>query len=67
MLITMSDKEIDRADFIRDICCHRLRRKDAAALLVKRLMNQYRQSGIEGLVSKRRAQVRTIGRNPVLD
>lgn len=62
MLITMSDKEISRADVIRDVCDRRLRHKDAASLLslterqVQRLMNQFRQSGIEGLVSKRRGQ-----------
>lgn len=62
MLITMSGKEIDRADVIRDVCERRLRRKDAASLLslterqVQRLMNRFRQSGIEGLVSKRRGQ-----------
>lgn len=33
MLITMSDKEISRADVIRDACDRRLRRKDAASLL----------------------------------
>lgn len=62
MLITMSDKEISRADVIRDVCDRCLRRKDAASLLslterqAQRLMNQFRLSGIEGLVSKRRGQ-----------
>ncbi len=60
MLLTMSDKELNRVNAIKDVCERRLKQKDAAALLditrrqVQRLVNQYRQHGAAGLVSQRR-------------
>ena len=60
MLLTMSDKELNRVNAIKDVCERRLKQKDAAALLditrrqVQRLVNQYRQHGAAGLVSQQR-------------
>ena len=60
MLLTMSDKELNRVNAIQDVCERRLKQKDAAALLnitrrhVQRLVNKYRQYGASGLVSQRR-------------
>lgn len=48
MLLSMSPKELNRVDVIRDISERRLRQKDSAGLLklsrrhIQRLVNQYR-------------------------
>ena len=63
MLVTMSDKEIHRLPVIQAVCEKRLRRRDAASQLgiserqAQRLINRYRVSGAEGLVSRKRGQV----------
>jgi len=55
MLITMSEKELNRFKVIQDVCEHRIRRSDAANILnlserqVQRLMNRLRNIGISGL------------------
>lgn len=60
--MTMSDKEIHRLPVIQAVCEKRLRRRDAASQLgiserqVQRLINRYRVSGAEGLVSRKRGQ-----------
>ena len=60
MLLTMSDKELNRVNAIKDVCERRLKQKDAATLLnvtrrhIQRLVNQYRQDGPAGLISKQR-------------
>lgn len=60
MLLTMSDKELNRVNAIKDVCERRLKQNDAATLLkvtrrhIQRLVNQYRQDGPAGLISKRR-------------
>lgn len=52
MLVTMSDKELNRINVIQAVCEKRLRRRDAASQLnlterqVQRLVNQYRELGI---------------------
>ncbi|WP_419207537.1 helix-turn-helix domain-containing protein [Photobacterium leiognathi subsp. mandapamensis] len=62
MLLSMSPKELNRVDVIRDISERRLRQKDAAELLklsrrhIQRLVNQYREQGPAGLVSLRRGK-----------
>lgn len=62
MLLSMSPKELNRVDVIRDICERRLRQEDAAGLLqlsrrhIQRLVNQYRAQGPAGLVSLRRGK-----------
>ncbi|MCD9463399.1 ISNCY family transposase [Photobacterium phosphoreum] len=62
MLLSMSPKELNRVDVIRDISERRLRQKDAAELLklsrrhIQRLVNQYRGQGPAGLVSLRRGK-----------
>ena len=62
MLVTMSDKEIHRLPVIQAVCEKRLRRRDAASQLgiserqAQRLINRYRVSGAEGLVSRKRGQ-----------
>ena len=60
MLLTMSDKELNRVNAIKDVCERRLKQNDAATLLnitrrhIQRLVNQYRQDGPAGLISKQR-------------
>ncbi|HIF9467389.1 TPA: helix-turn-helix domain-containing protein [Photobacterium damselae] len=62
MLLSMSPKELNRVDVIRDINERRLRQKDAAELLklsrrhIQRLVNQYSEQGPAGLVSLRRGK-----------
>lgn len=62
MLVTMSDKEIHRLPVIQAVCEKRLRRRDAASQLgiserqAQRLINRYRVSGAEGLVSRKRGK-----------
>ena len=62
MLLSMSQKELNRVDVIRDVCEKRLTQINAAKLLnltrrqVQRLVNQYRCNGASGLVSLRRGQ-----------
>ena len=59
MLLAMSQKELNRVDVIRDVCEKRLTQIDASRLLnltrrhIQRLVNQYRQRGVPGLVSLR--------------
>lgn len=62
MLVTMSEKELNRLNVIQSVCDKRLRRRDAAHQLdiserqVQRLMNRYRQSGAAGITSSKRGQ-----------
>ena len=62
MLLSMSQKELNRVDVIRDVCEKRLTQINAAKLInltrrqVQRLVNQYRCNGASGLVSLRRGQ-----------
>ena len=62
MLVTMSDKELNRINVIQAVIDKRMRRRDAAHQLnlterqVQRLMNRYRESGVSGLASLRRGQ-----------
>ena len=62
MLLSMSQKELNRVDVIRDVCEKRLTQKAASKLLdltrrhIQRLVNQYRENGAPGLVSLRRGQ-----------
>ena len=59
-LLSMSSKELSRLEVIQRLEAKRLRQREAAELLgvgirqVKRLWRAYRQSGAQGLVSKRR-------------
>ena len=52
MLVTMSDKELNRINVIQAVIDKRMRRRDAAHQLnlterqVQRLMNRYRESGV---------------------
>jgi len=58
-LLTMSQKELTRLEVIQRIEKKTLKQKEAAKMLgksvrhVKRMLRAYRQSGAEGLVSKR--------------
>lgn len=62
MLVTMSDKELVRAQVIQSVCEKRLRRRDAASRLdlserqVQRLMDKFRVSGTPGLASLKRGK-----------
>lgn len=62
MLVTMSDKELNRINVIQAVIDKRMRRRDAAHQLnlterqIQRLMNRYRESGVSGLASLRRGQ-----------
>lgn len=62
MLVTMSDKELNRVNVIQAVCEKRLRRRDAAAQLelterqVQRLVNRYRESGVAGLAHGNRGK-----------
>ncbi len=62
MLVTMSDKELVRAQVIQSVCEKRLRRRDAASQLdlserqVQRLMDKFRLSGTPGLASLKRGK-----------
>lgn len=62
MLVTMSDKELVRAQIIQSVCEKRLRRRDAASQLdlserqVQRLMDKFRLSGTPGLASLKRGK-----------
>ncbi len=61
-LLTMSKKEVTRLEVIQRTEAKRLKQKEAAEMLrvserhVRRLLRAYRQSGTEGLVSKRRGK-----------
>ncbi len=61
-LLTMSQKELTRLEVIQRTEKKTLKQKEAAKMLgiserhVKRLLRAYRQSGAEGLVSKRRGK-----------
>lgn len=60
MLVTMSDKELNRVNVIQAVVEKRMRRRDAAVRLklterqVQRLVNRFRDAGATGLVSLRR-------------
>ncbi len=62
MLLTMSQKELNRVNVIRDVCERRLTQIEASSLLqltrrhVQRLVNRYREHGESGLISLRRGQ-----------
>jgi hypothetical protein len=62
ILLSMSQKELNRVDVIRDVCEKRITQINAAKLLnltrrqVQRLVNKYRIDGSSGLVSLRRGQ-----------
>lgn len=70
MLLSMSPKELNRVDVIRDICERRLRQEDAVGLLqlsrrhIQRLVNQYRAQGPAGLVSLRRGKASNRRHSP---
>lgn len=61
-IITMSKKELDRAQVIRDLINKRIKGKAAAKLLelsarqIKRLKKRYKQSGAVGLIHQSRGQ-----------
>ncbi len=61
MLVTMSDKELNRINVIQSVVEKRMRRRDTAQLLglterqTQRLMNRFRESGAAGLANLRRA------------
>jgi CRP-like cAMP-binding protein len=54
MLVTMSDKELNRINVIQSVVDKRMRRRDAAHQLAlterqtQRLMNRFRESGAAG-------------------
>ncbi|EYU13345.1 Winged helix-turn helix [Photorhabdus aegyptia] len=60
MLVSMSDKELNRVNVIQSVVEKRMRRRDAAMQLnlterqVQRLVNRFRDIGVAGLVSLRR-------------
>lgn len=60
MLVTMSDKELNRINVIQSVVEKRMRRRDAAHQLAlterqtQRLMNRFRESGAAGLANLRR-------------
>ncbi|MCL1124143.1 ISNCY family transposase [Shewanella surugensis] len=62
MLITMSEEELHRIGVIKGVCNKQLTQMTAASMLgltrrhIQRLVNQFRQDGEVGLVSKRRGQ-----------
>ncbi|GIU51078.1 hypothetical protein TUM4438_39420 [Shewanella sairae] len=62
MLLTMSQKELNRVNVIRDVCERRLTQIEASSLLqltrrhVQRLVNRYREQGESGLTSLRCGQ-----------
>jgi transposase len=61
-LITLSVRELDRAEVVREVAGKRLAQKEAAARLglsvrqLKRLVRRFREAGVEALVSKRRGR-----------
>ncbi len=63
MLVTMSDKELNRINVIQAVVEKRMRRRDAAHQLdlterqTQRLMNRFREFGAAGLASLRRGQL----------
>lgn len=62
MLLTMSTKELQKLETIQNVCDKRIRQIDASKILnlsrrhIQRLVNQYRQFGANGLVSKKRTK-----------
>lgn len=62
MLVTMSQKELNRIPVLQQICDKRLTQSAAAKLLninvrqVQRLLIRYISNGAEGLTSRRRGQ-----------
>ena len=61
-LLTMSSKEVDCLEVIKDVIEKRIKQKDAADRLgvssrhIRRLQKSHKQSGVEALVSKRRGK-----------
>jgi len=77
-LLTMSSKEVDCLEVIKDVIEKRIKQKDAADRLgvssrhIRRLQKSYKQSGVEALVSKRRGKTsnrafQAIFKNKVLE
>lgn len=62
MLVTMSDKELNRINVIQSVVEKRMRRRDAAHQLAlterqtQRLMNRFRESSAAGLANLRRGR-----------
>lgn len=62
MLLTMSTKELQKLEIIQNVCDKRIRQIDASKILnlsrrhIQRLVNQYRQFGANGLISKKRTK-----------
>lgn len=62
MLVTMSDKELNRINVIQSVVEKRMRRRDAAHKLAlterqtQRLMNRFRESSAAGLANLRRGR-----------
>ncbi|MGJ3356016.1 helix-turn-helix domain-containing protein [Providencia sp. Je.9.19] len=60
--MTISHKEMNRADIVQAICDKRLKRRDGALQLnlterqVQRLVNRYREHGISGLIHGQRGK-----------
>ena len=77
-LLTMSKKEVTRVEVMQWIEAKRLKQKKAAEMLqvserhIRRMLRAYRQSGAEGMVSKRRGKpsnnrLKTEVRQQVID
>ncbi len=64
MLVTMSDKELNRINVIQSVVEKRMRRRDGDAAhqlalterQTQRLMNRFRESGAAGLANLRRGR-----------
>ena len=62
MLLSMSTKKLLKLETIQRVCDKRIRQINASTLLnlsrrhIQRLVNQYRQFGVNGLISKKRTQ-----------
>jgi len=62
MLVTMSDKELNRVNVIQAVSEKRLRRRDAATQLelterqIQRLVNRYREQGVAALAHGQRGK-----------
>lgn len=60
MLLTMSNKELNRIDVIKDVVDRKIRQVDAAKTLglsrrqIQRCVNRYKKSGAQGLISLKR-------------
>lgn len=56
MLVTMSDKELNRINIIQSAVEKRMRRRDAAHQLALSELNRFRESGAAGLANLRRGR-----------